>query len=100
MPDQFSRCRSKKNGTRHWVNQPGLHRRRPGSASRCRIAGSFQPMCRARGAEAGEMADTVNILLVDDQPSNLLALEAILADLGQNLVKAHSGAAALKCLLE
>jgi signal transduction histidine kinase/DNA-binding response OmpR family regulator len=41
-----------------------------------------------------------NILLVDDQPSNLLALEAILADLGQNLVKAQSGKEALKCLLQ
>jgi signal transduction histidine kinase len=41
----------------------------------------------------------VNILLVDDQPRNLLALEAILGDLGQNLVTASSGEAALDCLL-
>lgn len=41
----------------------------------------------------------VNILLVDDQPSNLLALEAILDDLGQNLIKARSGADALRHLL-
>ena len=41
-----------------------------------------------------------NILLVDDQPSNLLALEAILEDLGQNLVRATSGEEALRCLLE
>ena len=33
---------------------------------------------------------TVNILLVDDQPANLLALRAILQDLGHNLVEAHS----------
>src|SRR6516225_6652154 len=39
-----------------------------------------------------------NILLVDDQPANLLALEAILVDLGHNLVKAHSGAEALQRL--
>ena len=32
----------------------------------------------------------VNILLVDDQPANLLALRAILQDLGHNLVEAHS----------
>jgi PAS domain S-box-containing protein len=44
--------------------------------------------------------DRVNILLVDDQPSNLLALESILADTGENLVKAASGAEALKFLLQ
>src|SRR5437660_6910053 len=33
--------------------------------------------------------EKVNILLVDDQPSNLLALEAILSGLGENFVKAQ-----------
>src|SRR5512138_930319 len=41
----------------------------------------------------------VNILLVDDRAENVLALEAILAPLGQHLVKAMSGEEALKCLL-
>ena len=44
--------------------------------------------------------DTVNILLVDDQPNNVLALESILADMGQNLVTANSGKKALKQLLD
>lgn len=42
---------------------------------------------------------SVNILLVDDQADSLLALEAVLTDLGQNLVKARSGAEALRHLL-
>ena len=43
--------------------------------------------------------EKVNILLVDDQPGNLLAHEAILAELGENIVKATSGREALECLL-
>jgi signal transduction histidine kinase len=43
--------------------------------------------------------DKVNILLVDDQPANLVALEAMLQGLGQNLIKAQSGREALKWLL-
>ena len=43
--------------------------------------------------------DRVNILLVDDQPANLVALEAMLQGLGQNLIKAQSGREALKWLL-
>jgi serine phosphatase RsbU (regulator of sigma subunit) len=48
---------------------------------------------------ANQSEDRVNILLVDDQPNNLFALEATLEGLGQNLVKARSGPEALKCLL-
>ncbi|PYQ53011.1 MAG: hybrid sensor histidine kinase/response regulator [Acidobacteria bacterium] len=44
--------------------------------------------------------ERVNILLVDDQSANLLALESILADMDQNLVKAESGRQALRALLE
>ncbi|WP_394822656.1 response regulator [Pendulispora albinea] len=39
------------------------------------------------------------VLLVDDQPKNLLALEAILEPLGTDMVLAHSGQEALKHLL-
>src|SRR5581483_4535259 len=44
--------------------------------------------------------DTVKILLVDDQPANLLALEATLEELGQPLVRARSGVEALRRVLE
>ena len=43
--------------------------------------------------------DRVNILLVDDRPDKLMALEATLESLGQNLVPARSGKEALRCLL-
>ena len=46
------------------------------------------------------MSDKVNILLVDDRAENLLALEAILKNLDQNLIRAISGAEALKFLLK
>src|SRR5437868_15509273 len=41
-----------------------------------------------------------NILLVDDRADKLLALEAVLSSLGQNLVKTHSGKEALRELLK
>jgi signal transduction histidine kinase len=46
------------------------------------------------------MEDGVKILLVDDRPENLLALEAILEPLGQLLIRATSGPDALKRVLE
>lgn len=42
----------------------------------------------------------VNVLLVDDRPENLLAMESTLADLGHRLVRANSGREALRLLLE
>lgn len=45
-------------------------------------------------------SDKVNILMVDDQPAKLLSYEAILGELGENLVKAGSGREALEVLLK
>jgi CheY-like chemotaxis protein len=45
------------------------------------------------------VTEKAKILLVDDRPENLVALEAILGSLNQKLVTARSGDAALKALL-
>ena len=44
--------------------------------------------------------EKVDILLVDDQPAKLLSCEAILAQLGENLITADSAAEALQVLLK
>ena len=46
------------------------------------------------------VTEKVDILLVDDSPEKLLALESVLSELGQNLVKAASGREALRLLLK
>ena len=45
------------------------------------------------------MTQKANILLVDDREENLIALEAALTSLDQNLIRANSGEEALKHLL-
>src|ERR1700744_1321703 len=46
------------------------------------------------------LSDQINILMVDDQPAKLLTYEAILNELGENLIKANSGREALEILLK
>jgi signal transduction histidine kinase len=43
--------------------------------------------------------DKVNILLVDDQQAKLLSHEVVLAEMGENLLKASSAREAFECLL-
>jgi two-component system sensor histidine kinase/response regulator len=50
--------------------------------------------------EPTDAGGPVSVLLVDDQPANLVALEAMLQGLGQRLVTASSGREALKRLLD
>jgi signal transduction histidine kinase/response regulator RpfG family c-di-GMP phosphodiesterase len=47
-----------------------------------------------------EADETVSILIVDDRADKLLAYEAMLGELNQNLVRANSGKEALRCLLQ
>jgi len=44
--------------------------------------------------------DRVNILLVDDQPSNLVVMEAVLSPLDESLVSVGSGEEALRAVLQ
>ena len=44
--------------------------------------------------------EKVNILMVDDQPAKLLSYEVILAELGENLIKAATASEALNVLLK
>src|SRR5437588_3785119 len=52
------------------------------------------------GAPAAPEEIKANILLVDDRADKLMAVEAILSSLGQNIVKARSGKEALRQVLQ
>jgi two-component system sensor histidine kinase/response regulator len=49
---------------------------------------------------AASAPEPVKILLVDDQPDNLLSAGAVLESLGEPIMKAESGREALRCLLD
>ena len=51
-------------------------------------------------SQAANDEDKTNILVVDDRPDKLLALQTILEELNQNIVVAQSGEEALKRVLE
>jgi signal transduction histidine kinase/response regulator RpfG family c-di-GMP phosphodiesterase len=58
-------------------------------------------MAEEPSAQEKEAADEkVSILIVDDRQDKMLAYEAILSDLEENIVCARSGKAALRCLLK
>jgi signal transduction histidine kinase len=46
------------------------------------------------------LSEKVNILLVDDQQAKLLSHEVVLAEMGENLLKASSAREAFECLLK
>jgi PAS domain S-box-containing protein len=57
-----------------------------------------EAVLRLRDSAEDADSQTTSILMVDDQPANLLALEAIFSGLGHNLVKTLSGQEALRLL--
>jgi PAS domain S-box-containing protein len=63
------------------------------------IVDATTPAGAERKKEPMSRHDQANILMVDDQPGKLLSYEAILSDLGENLIKARSAREALEVLL-
>jgi signal transduction histidine kinase len=63
------------------------------------VAAAANAVEPAGATELSVLSERVNVLLVDDQPENLVALEAMLESLGQNLILASSAREALRVLL-
>jgi len=59
----------------------------------------YKPSAVQERSPAGDSMPQASILLVDDNPTKLLALESVLANLGPNLVQARSAEEALRHLL-
>ena len=72
-----------------------MARRRDRRPARGRRPGPVNDAHRASSPDDGD----IKILLVDDRPENLLALESILGSLGHELVTASSGEQALRAVL-
>ena len=64
------------------------------------LASKNAPASTMRNYKTTEIQDRPNLLLVDDKPENLLALESILDDLECSLFKALSGQDALRLVLK
>lgn len=64
------------------------------------IRKTLYKQCTIGGSLHMEDINRCNVLIVDDRPENLLAIEAILEDLNIELLKANSGNDALSLLLE
>jgi signal transduction histidine kinase len=63
-------------------------------------AGASRPGDDPRLGNGDNGAHPGEILVVDDNPANLLAIEAALGDLAMGMTRAHSGTEALRLLLE
>jgi CheY-like chemotaxis protein len=59
-----------------------------------------RPLLEGEDERAGGERGSGDILVVDDNPANLLAIEAALGDLALRVQRAHSGTEALRLLLE
>jgi len=65
-----------------------------------RAGGSMDTRDQDENEDMVRIKDKVNILMVDDQPAKLLTYEALLGDLGENLISATSAKQALEHLLK
>src|SRR5262249_13772872 len=83
----------RRSGSLRLPGQAGEHR-----AAACRSAHVAASI--SLGGRPAMSQGQVNILLVDDQPAQLLSYEVILAELGENLIKANSAREALQFLLK
>jgi signal transduction histidine kinase len=64
------------------------------------LDGFFLGISAKRISQGDVVDEKISILMVDDQPGKLLSYEAMLDQLGENLIKAHSGMEALEQLLK